>query len=546
MKTKTLLIAIGTAAAVGVAAFGIRAYLHSKAAPVRTVAARRGPVTQIVSETGKLIASDDLTLSFKQSGRVEKILVKEGDAVKEGRPLLQLDTSALQIQRKQALASQAAAQAKYDQALAGATDEQIRVATSAVQNAQTALDARTTAQADLKTSDARALDASYATLEGAIESLYVKASSTMQTLRNDLFDVKGNLTPAIRSADSGAQTAAAGAFITASDALSRMGANIVLFRGATHRADEDALARGFISDGKIVRDAASSASAMLQSSIPVGIAQTDLNARVADVKAVWTDVSAAVSAADADTSALASTRSTQASAENAAGKDVETAQGALTKAKDELAQLTAPLRSVDKEVYASAVASARAGVQLIDQEIADSTLTAPTDGVVGSIDISLGEIAQANASIGTLVSSKYEIESQVSELDIAGIQPGQPVRITFDALRGQSFTGHVLTVAPREITKNEDIYYKVKVAIDGENDGIRIGMTGNLDIRTGHKDDALLVPRRQVYRSGGSDYVKIVPADNKPVETQVTVGLRGLDDDEILNGVKEGDRVLVE
>ena len=546
MKTRTLLVTLAAVVAIGAGVFGVRAYLRSKTAVVQTVAARRGPITQIVSETGKVIASDDLTLSFKQSGRVKEILVKEGDAVTADQPLMRLDTSSLQIQRRQAAASLATAQAKYDQALAGATDEQISLAQTAVRNAQTALDARIGAQTDLMASDARALDASYTTLEGAIESLYVKASSAMQTLRSDLYDAQGNLSSDIRPTDSAAQTASASGFIAAQAALARMDADIVLFRTAANRSDEDTLAAGLIADGTIVRDAAGAATILLQTSQPSGITQADFDARVADVKAAWADVGAGVSAAEADASALASTKSTQASAENAAEKEVEAARGALTTAQNQLAQLTAPLRAVDREIYATAVASARAGVQLIDQQISDSTLTAPADGVVGSIDISLGEIAQADAPIGTLVSSKYEIESEVSELDIASIQPGQAAAITFDALEGQTFTGSVLTVAPREITQNEDIYYKVKIAIDGENPGIRIGMTANLDITSGHKDDALLVPRRQVYRSGGNDYVKLVPAGGKPVETQVSVGLRGQDDYEILSGVKEGDRILVE
>lgn len=546
MKTRKLLIAIGTVAAVGAVAFGVRAYQRSKIPPLKTVSARRGSITQIVSETGKVTAADDLTLSFKQSGRVKKILVKEGDAVTEGQPLLQLDTASLEIQRRQASASLATAQAKYDQALAGATVEQVRIAQTTVQNAQTALDARTSALADLKASDARALDASHTALEGAIESLYVKASAAMQTLRSDLFDAQGNLTQDIRPTDSAAQTSATNDFTAALSAFSRMDADILSFRSAADRDAEDAIAARLIADGKVVRDAAAAASELLQTSLPSGITQTDFDARVADVKTVRSDVTLGANAADADASALATTKSTQLSAENAAEKEVEVAQGALTAAGNQLSQLTAPLRPVDKEIYASAVDSARAGVQLIDQQIADSTLAAPADGTVGSIDISLGEIATADAPVGTLVSSQLQIESEVSELDIAGIQPGQKAAIAFDALEGQTFDGHVLTVAPREITKNEDIYYKVKIAIDSRSEEIRIGMTANLDVTTGHKDDALLVPRRQVYRSGGNDYVKLVPPGGKPVETEVAVGLRGRDDDEILSGVREGDRVLIE
>lgn len=546
MNLKKAAITVGIVVVAGGAIAGYRSYKASKKPALETVAVRRGPVTEIVSETGKVVASEDLMLSFKRSGRVRKILVKEGDAVTEGQTLLQLDTAELQIQRREAAASLATSQARYDQAVAGATEEQIALSETAVRNAQIALDAKIQAEADLKASDAIALDQSYASEKSALESLYVKATATFQTLRKDLFDGQGNLTPEIRSTDFASLTTALSGFTAAKEAMARMDSDIVLYRGATNHADADILAANLLQEGKTVRDAAGAATLLLQNAIPISITSTELDARRAEVKAAWSDCSAGVSSADGAAAATSSLKSSQLSAENAAAQAVDAARGVVTTAQDQLAQLKAPLRDVDKAIYRTAVDAARASVQLIDQQIADSSLTAPTDGTIGSIDISLGEIAQANATIGTLVSSKLQIEAEVSELDIAGIGDGQPAEIAFDALEGRVFKGHVFFVAPRETTKNEDIYYKIKIAIDDEDEDVRIGMTADLDITTGHKDDALLVPRRQVYRSGGKDYVKVVPASGEPVETQVAVGLRGLDDDEILHGVKEGDRILVE
>ncbi len=301
-----------------------------------------------------------------------------------------------------------------------------------------------------------------------------------------------------------------------------------------------------LADGKTVRDAAALANALMQSSTPAGTSQSAFDARKTNVRSVWIDLNAAVNAAESQKLLVASTAASSAASVNAAAQNVASAEGALESAKRSLESRSAPLREVDKAVYRASITSALAALSLIDQQIADATLTAPADGLVGSIDIDLGEVATANAPVGTLISPSLKIEADVSELDIAGIAVGQPVTFAFDAIEDREFTGRVSRVAPRETSKDDDIYYKVEVSIDGEEPAIRIGMTADIDIEVGAKDGALLVPRRQVYRRDGKDYVKIVPPKGEPEEIEVQVGLRGRDDYEILSGLRESDLILVE
>jgi len=547
MTSRAKILVIGGILFAAASVLAARSYFASKGDDYETVSPRRGPVSQVVSETGKVVAIEDLTLSFKRSGRVAKIAVKEGEAVKEGQALLSLSVSDLAIQRREALASLASAEARYAQAAAGATAEDLRVLEASVRNAEVALETARLSLEDVVASNAASVQKAYGDLGGQMETLFLKSTSAMQTLKNDVFDAAGNLRSDISSPDFGTQSQALSAFAAARAAFASMEMSIAMYRASATDADRDSRSSALIADAKTIRDAAALANTLMQASSPVGgTSQASFDARKTNVRSVWIDLNAAVNAAESQKLLLASTVSAATTSLNAAAQAVQSAEGALESAQRTLASRAAPLRDVDRAVYLAGISSARAAVSLIDQQIADSTITAPADGIVGSIDISLGEIATANVPVGTLISPTLQIEAEVSELDIAGIRPGQPVSFTFDAIEGRVFAGHVLLVASRETARDQDIYYNVEIAIDDEEPAIRIGMTADLDIEVGKKDDALLVPRRQVYRREGKDYVKIVPAKGEPEEIEVSVGLRGREDYEILSGVRESDLILVE
>lgn len=537
-------------AAIGVvliAFFGVRAYRSSQAPEVETVSPRRGAVTQTVSETGKVMAIEDLTLSFKRSGRVAKILVKEGEAVKADQPIMSLSISELSIQRREALAALASSVARYDQAAAGATAEDIRVLEASVRNSEVSLNTARLSLEDVRAANVASIGKAYGDLGGQMETLYLKASSAMQTLKSDVFDGAGNLRGDISSPDYGTQSSALSAFAAARAAFVAMESGISSYRASATDADRDSRSAELIAQAKTIRAAAQLANDLMQASSPVsGTSQTAFDTRKASVRAVWIDLNTALNASESQKLLIASTISSATTSLNSALQAVQSAEGALDSAKRTLESRGAPLRDVDRAVYLAAISSSRASVSLIDQQIADSTLTAPVEGIVGNIDINLGEIAQPNVPVGTLISSKLKIEAEVSELDIAGIRQDQPVTFTFDAIEGRTFAGHVSSVASRETAKDQDIYYRVDIAIDDEDPAIRIGMTADIDIEVGSKEGALLVPRRQVYRREGRDYVKIVPVKGEPEEVEVTVGLRGRDDYEILSGVRESDLILVE
>jgi len=506
----------------------------------------RGTITEYISETGEVMAEKDLDLFFKATGRVSKVEFEEGDAIKEKEVIMRLDATDLYIRRQEAVATLSARQAEYQKALAGATPEQIRIAEIAVRNAEASLASAKQTLNDTALSNEASLDKAYSDLAGYAESVYLKASTTMQTLQTDVFSGSGgNVRSDIIATDATAAIEALNALAVAMPAKVRMDSDILLLRSATVQTNIDALAAALIADGKAVRDAASKANTLMQTSIRAQtLSQTTFDARVAAVKLVWTDMSNAVNTAETQRGTALNTKLSNISSGNVAAQKVRTAELALETSEQQLEQLKASLRDVDKNVYLASIASARASVSLVDQQIEDTILRSPVDGIVGTLDISTGELVTTVTRAASVISSDFLIESDVSELDIAKVSEGQIVEVSFDALPEQMFTGWVSKVAPRETREGDDIFYAVTIMLDDKDIPLRSGMTADLDINVGQKDDVLLVPRRQVIRRDGKTYVNLMREEQE--EAEVVIGLLGNTEYEVLSGLSEGDQIVID
>jgi len=133
---------------------------------------KKGNLVQEVSETGTVELGQTLNLSFKTAGRIESVYVKVGDKVSSGQSLAKLDANQLQIQYEEAKANVAAAQAKLDKLIAGASAEEIQVVQTGVNNAQIALD-----QAEQNLEDA------YQDAINTLDDAYLKLYNTTEVVK---------------------------------------------------------------------------------------------------------------------------------------------------------------------------------------------------------------------------------------------------------------------------------------------------------------------------------------------------------------------------
>src|SRR5215471_10435370 len=165
-------------------------------------------------------------------------------------------------------------------------------------------------------------------------------------------------------------------------------------------------------------------------------------------------------------------------------------------------------------------------------------LVAPADGTIIRRDGEIGQMIGANQTVFWLYSNApLRISAEVDEEDIAQVRPGQHVLIRSDALPGQTFHGQVRAVTPKGDPVARS--YRVRISLPADTP-LMIGMTTENNIILRQSDHALLLPAPSLQQ----DTVWRV-VDGRLSPQKVRVGARGATEVEILEGVSDGDWIVV-
>jgi len=140
-------------------------------------------------------------------------------------------------------------------------------------------------------------------------------------------------------------------------------------------------------------------------------------------------------------------------------------------------------------------------------------------------------------------------EVNVHEASLKKVHPGLPVVITVDALPGRKFIGKVDSIAPlpdaQSMWMNPDLrVYNTQISIGEEEPALRTGMSCKAEIIVAYYEDALYVPVQSVIQVGG-EYVVYVVNGSSLERRKVKVGLDNNRTIHILEGLQEGEKVLL-
>jgi RND family efflux transporter MFP subunit len=171
------------------------------------------------------------------------------------------------------------------------------------------------------------------------------------------------------------------------------------------------------------------------------------------------------------------------------------------------------------------------------------TITSPINGIVGTIGLSLGEMALMQSPAAVISdTSRLEIEIQVSESEIAYIQEGSEVQVTVSAVRQEPLKGKVASVSAAADPGSRN--YIVKITMDNPDNLIRSGMFAQVALATVSEENALCVPRNAVTPKGSRSVVYIVDEDSRAHLLEVETGIENSNLIQITKGLKEGQEVI--
>jgi HlyD family secretion protein len=191
-----------------------------------------------------------------------------------------------------------------------------------------------------------------------------------------------------------------------------------------------------------------------------------------------------------------------------------------------------------------AIERSRETVKLLGGQVASETLRAPADGTVYSLPPRAGSRVQTGdllAAVGDL--RAMQVRAFVDEPELASIQKGQPVHVSWSAVSNRMWTGHVERLPGTIVVRGERHIGEVICPLEDSSQ-----LIPNLDvdvrIRIQARPHTLLVPREAVRNSQAAPYVLVV-RDGILRRTPIVVDIANPTHAGILSGVNEGDVVAI-
>jgi HlyD family secretion protein len=200
-------------------------------------------------------------------------------------------------------------------------------------------------------------------------------------------------------------------------------------------------------------------------------------------------------------------------------------------------------------------------------DLARCTIYSPVDGIVIARNVDVGQTVAASLSAPTLFEiannlAQMQIDAYVSEADIGSVGVGQQVNFTVDAFPNRTFQGKVAQVRNAATTVQNVVTYDTVIEVNNRDLKLRPGMTANVAIIAAQRQNVLKIPNAAFrYRPADAGAAAQTPTAAKtvfilpprgdgegprrPLEVNIKAGISDGAVTEVLDGVKEGDEVII-
>ncbi|MDD4802560.1 MAG: efflux RND transporter periplasmic adaptor subunit [Syntrophomonas sp.] len=190
------------------------------------------------------------------------------------------------------------------------------------------------------------------------------------------------------------------------------------------------------------------------------------------------------------------------------------------------------------------VAQAQAALSLAQQNLADCEIKSPLDGIVGRVDVAVGDTTSMQSPVAVINNTvDLEVEVKVSESDVTSVHAGSAVKVLIKAISQEPVNGTVKGVA--SVADPATRTYPVKVALPNNQQAqIKSGMFAEVMLGTEHREGVLAIPMAAVLPKNGENSVFVVNGDNHAQAVIVQTGLNDGTYIEIIKGLEAGQRVV--
>jgi HlyD family secretion protein len=494
-------------ALIGVVGFFV---LGNKDTGEETLKVKLGNFVNEVYISGKVVASNDVSLGFSQGGRISSVRVKVGSVVGAGSVLASVengDTQADLLQKEAILEKE---QVNLRSLQMGTRAEQIAITESALSSAKTTF------------------TQSKQSVINSINDAYTKSDDAIKN-KIDQFFKNPLSSPSIIL------------FINDSSLISFVNQDREIV-GMTLNSWEKSISENNSSTdlNKMILEAENNLNKLKNFLAKVSLITNNpevTHSGGSTIPSNWKiDTSTARLAIDTAISNLSTAVTTYKKAE----AELITRENNL-----KLEQAGTTKEAIDAQI--AQVKSAQASVDGIKANLQKTLIISPFDGIITKIDAKVGEVASSNTSLIQMMSvGTFQIESYVPEVSIALIKLGAMAKVTLDAY-GEDvlFGAKVVSIDPAETIKDGVSTYKVKLQFLEKDNRIKSGMTSNVSIATFSKENVIVVPGGLIIDRDGKKFVQVKNLE-EIVEKEITIGsVSSLGQVEVTSGIVEGDQLIL-
>lgn len=237
---------------------------------------------------------------------------------------------------------------------------------------------------------------------------------------------------------------------------------------------------------------------------------------------------------------------------------VSTLDATSSAADSNVAAMQDNLSNAELSAQSSNIAQ-KGQLETYEEQLKQGIVTSTVAGTVTSVFVKEGDLYTGTTIASVNEIDEFVIEAQINEYDIADIQKGMKALIKTDATKEEELEGQVTYVAmtPTEQTlsaatatsTSNNATYKIKIALNEQNERLRLGMNAKISIILESKENVWTIPYDAIYkREDGTNYIEILKNEEteETEELEVEVGIEGTYYVEIIaSQLKEGMQVVL-
>lgn len=188
------------------------------------------------------------------------------------------------------------------------------------------------------------------------------------------------------------------------------------------------------------------------------------------------------------------------------------------------------------------LAQRRSELALARQQLKDTAVVAPLDGIVQEKRASVGEYMAAGAPVVNIVRmDPLRLRAEIPERESQNVRTGQDVRVTVEG-DTSVYLGKIMRLSPVIAEQNRMLVVEADVRNSGK---LRPGSFARAEIVTNDAKMAVTVPTNAIVTFAGIEKV-ITVQNGKALEKPITTGRRSTEFTEIVAGISVGEKVIVE